>query len=107
MVKVVNLKNEKYTVYIGRRFKRGKYNFEESLFHNPYTLKEFNGDRKLCLDAFYKYFYKRIQTDKDFKQDVLELRHEILGGWCKPLDCHGNTIKNYIDMYFADKEDTF
>ena len=83
--KVVNKYKEKYDVYIGR----------PSIFGNPFSVKEYG--REGCIEKYKEYFYKRIKEDVKFKEEVLKLKDKVLGCFCKPLACHGDVIKEYLD----------
>ena len=85
MTKVVNKYREAYDVYIGR----------PSIFGNPFSVKEYG--REGCIEKYREYFYKRIKEDVKFKEEVLKLKDKVLGCFCKPLACHGDVIKEYLD----------
>lgn len=82
---VVNKYRDKYDVYIGR----------PSIFGNPFSVKEYG--REGCIARYKEYFYKRIKEDVKFKEAVLKLKDKTLGCFCKPLACHGDVIKEYLD----------
>ena len=75
-----------YSVAIDRR----------SIFGNPFLMGR-DGDRDQVVEKYKKYFYKRLETDLDFQQKVLELKDKTLGCWCAPLRCHGDVIVEYLD----------
>lgn len=79
-------------VYIGRE--NNYYGFEESIFHNPYREDEYG--REKCIRLFGKYFHERLDEDSEFQEAVKELQGKTLGCWCKPKDCHGDVIRDYI-----------
>lgn len=93
MVKVVNVRTEKYDVYIGRKIA----SYPESIFYNPFKLKDYKGKnpRFQCLGDFIHYFNQKVK-DSEFKKQVLELKGKTLGCWCKPLPCHGDVITDFI-----------
>ena len=90
---VVNKRNEKYDVYIGR----------PSVFGNPMRIGEKIHQkpepvtREEAVAWYKKYFYNRLETDSEFKQAVESLRGKILGCYCKPLACHGDVIVDYFE----------
>lgn len=87
MTKIVNHRNnEKYDVYIGRN----------SIFGNPFIINR-DGTRAEVVAKYKKYFYDRIETDLYFKNKVLALKGKTLGCFCKPLACHGDIIKEWLD----------
>ena len=101
--RVVNLKHEKYDVYIGRKGK-GK----DGYFGNPVVV----GRRCNCgvvhlsagstLVCYRRYFYERIKNDEMFRAMVGELKGKRLGCFCKPAPCHGDIIKDYLDARTGD-----
>src|SRR5207249_704636 len=92
--RIVNLFAQGYDVYIGRPGKG-----EEGYFGNPVPLKNVKDEkeRKENLIQYKKYFYARLQNDKEFKRRILELKGKTLGCFCVPKECHGNIIKEYLD----------
>lgn len=77
-MKVVNLRKEKYTVYIGRG----------SVFGNPFRIGKY-GNRENVIN-FYR-LYARINSH--LKKAIYKLpKDAILGCYCKPKDCHGDII---------------
>jgi len=86
MTKIVHIKENKYDVYIGRG----------SIFGNPFRIGR-NGDRKTVIEKYKKYFYDRIMRDEDFYHAVCELKDKVLACYCKPLACHGDIIKEYLE----------
>ena len=53
--------------------------------------------RTKCISKFKKDFYNKINGNPDFKRCVLLLKGKRLGCYCKPKECHGDVIKEYID----------
>lgn len=85
MTKVVHCKKEKYDVYIGR----------PSIFGNPFTIGK-DGTREEVILKYKTYFYKKLM-DMKFWNAIQELKGKILGCWCSPNACHGDTIKEYLE----------
>ena len=83
-MKVVNLRKEKYEIYIGR----------PSIFGNPFSIAKYG--REECIEKYKEYFYRRIKDDKRFKEAVLKLKGKTLGCFCKPEICHGDIIVDYL-----------
>ena len=84
---VVNLRIEYYTKYIGRA-----YYHPGNKFANPYKIGP-DGTRADVLAKHKKDFYENPELQAAVWQ---ELRGEILGCFCKPLACHGDTYVEYI-----------
>src|SRR6478736_642723 len=88
---VVNLYKEPYDIYIGRAGK-GK----DWYFGNPIKLQP-NEERGATIERFKEYFYNRLDIDKEFKTKILELKGKKLGCFCKPKECHGDVIADYLN----------
>ena len=54
---------------------------------NPYEIGE-DGDRKAVIDSFKVYISRKLGLQKR----VAELRGKVLGCWCHPDSCHGDTL---------------
>lgn len=96
MTSVVNVRKEKCDVYIGRS-KTGEVTEppEYGCYGNPFNLKYYT--REESLQLYREYFNKRIVEDSAFRDAILSLRGKRLGCVCKPLDCHGDVIKEWLD----------
>jgi hypothetical protein len=84
--KVVNIKKEKYDVYIGR----------PSIYGNPFKIG-IDGNREEVIKKYKEWFDKQIQTNIIFKRKIHSLKGKILGCFCKPLSCHGDIIAEYLN----------
>ena len=93
MVKVVNLRNEPYTLYVGR-FTHGVP--QSSPFKNPFVMTYDLGRRDIVL-RFAAYFYAHEQrylrdlAVKSIPEDA------VLGCWCHPLECHADIVAGYVN----------
>jgi len=76
-MKVVNLRKEKYDVYIGRGSKWG----------NPYKIG-LDGTREEVIQKYEDYLRKNDNMLKELK----ELDNKVLGCYCKPQTCHGDIL---------------
>ena len=93
MTTVVHCKKEKYDVYIGRPSKWG----------NPFThIKDRKtkaefvvATRKESIDKYREW----ILNQPELLKDLHELKDKTLGCWCKPLDCHGDVIIEYLEQH--------
>lgn len=90
MTKIVNKRIDSYDVYIGRG----------SPFGNRFVIGV-HGTRDEVIDIYEKEFYVKVETDKEFKNQVLALKGKILGCFCKQKDrevrCHGDVILKYLE----------
>lgn len=76
MTKVVNIRADKYDVYIGRGSKWG----------NPFKIG-IDGTREEVIEKYIQYFWTTNLFD-----DIEELVNKILGCYCSPKDCHGDFL---------------
>lgn len=89
--KVVNIYRDKYDVYIGRAGKG-----QDGYFGNPFKLSP-TATRGSTLNRYRSYFVERLKKDPEFKRRVHKLKGRVLGCFCKPEDCHGDIIANYLN----------
>lgn len=99
MIKVVNLHNSRYTVYIGR----------PSPWGNPWTSKTstkaefFTKTSKEAVENYEKWLKgeKFMDIFQEKRQWILnhltELDNQVLGCFCKPNICHGDVLKKLVD----------
>lgn len=95
-MKVVNVKHEKCTHYIGR----AAYGHPASALGNPFKLQP-GEERGATLERYKKWLWQKIQEGdeavldelRDIADAVLESQEEVkLGCWCKPHPCHGDIV---------------
>jgi hypothetical protein len=80
------------TLYIGRNWA----GLSKSVFHNPFHVGK-DGTREEVLLKFIEYWYATEQKSlRDLALYAINVDKEILGCWCKPLDCHGDIIAGYV-----------
>ena len=79
---VVNIRNDKYDVYIGRGSKWG----------NPFKIGR-DGDREEVIDKYRKYIINKPELLDRLK----ELKGKVLGCFCKPKACHGDILIELIN----------
>jgi len=92
---IVNLRTEKYDVYIGRAG-RG----QDGYFGNPFMLLA-GQSRGTSLEKYRTYFSDRLKTDPEFRKRIYELKGKTLGCFCKPHPCHGDIIAEYLNSLKA------
>lgn len=94
--RVVNIRTDQFDVYIGRG-KGGRIPDppERGCFGNPFSVQSYG--RKGCIERFVVYFYDRVEQDDEFRSAVLALQGSRLGCHCKPEECHGDVIKQWLD----------
>ena len=80
--KVVNLRKEKYDVYIGRGSKWG----------NKFVIGK-DGDRAEVIKKYREW----ILDNKELLNSLHELKGKVLGCFCKPLACHGDVLAELVN----------
>ena len=90
MTRVVNLKTDRYDIYIGRPSKWGN-----PFSHQDDTLAEFKvSTRDEAIDKYAQW----IQTQPELLNSLDELKGKLLGCYCKPKRCHGDILVSMINM---------
>lgn len=101
---VVNMQTDSYQVYIGR--KKGTHEH----FGNPFTFLAHGtlgvvtlSTREQTIEAFKLWLLKQSWQDinPDQRNWILNHMHllegKVLGCYCKPLSCHGDILKAYVE----------
>jgi hypothetical protein len=81
-MRVVNLRNEKYEVYIGRGGKWG----------NPFVIGK-DGSREIVIKKYKEY----LLGNKELLESLKELEGKVLGCYCKPYGCHGDVLVEMLE----------
>ncbi len=93
-MKVVNVKNDEYDVYIGRNPVYG-----DPKWGNPFEIGK-HGTRKEVIEL-YKVW---LAHKPDLVKKLLSLDGKILGCHCKPKSCHGDVIVEMVKAFkYAEK----
>lgn len=92
MIRVVNVKTDRYDVYIGRG--GGRSGLHPSDYANPFRIgaPDPNGypmTRETVIALFRRYAEARLSVEPDWLEP---LRGEVLGCHCAPKACHGDVI---------------
>lgn len=82
MCKVVNLRKEKYDVYIGRGSKWG----------NKFVIGR-DGNREEVIRKYREWILK----NNDLLNSLEELKGKRLGCFCKPKACHGDVLVELVE----------
>ena len=91
----VNSKRSNFTHYIGRAVFSGN-GLPESCFHSPFRIGV-GGAREEVIAKFAEYWYAPEQVLLRGHALQMLADDDILGCWCKPLDCHGDIIAGYVN----------
>lgn len=97
---VIGKKWDKGAIYIGRG----------SVFGNPWPISAAATRDEVC-DKYEDYFHQRLKEDNDFVESVEALVEHVrlssspvvLGCFCAPKRCHGETIKRYVEQQLETK----
>lgn len=91
----VGKKWDKDAIYIGRGSPLG----------NPFVMHT-EDDRETVCDKYEEWFNKQVQEEnqkvlKELRRIYLLAKRQdiVLGCYCSPKRCHGETIKNFLDKY--------
>ena len=94
-MKVVNLRKESYTVYIGRggHGKCGYWGNPIKLNSRCILCSKIHETRGGTLPCYEKYLRQKLETSAAFKERFYSLNEDdVLGCFCKPDACHGDVI---------------
>ena len=88
----VNHSQSNFTRYIGRAWA----GLPDSIYHNPFHVGK-DGNRDEVLLKFILYWYSPLQLNirTSALREIKET--DVIGCWCKPLNCHGDIIAGYLD----------
>lgn len=90
-VRVVNLRNASYDVYIGRAG-RG----QSSSWGNPFVIGQ-HGTRAQVIELFKQQLWQRIKSGQISLEELAALDGKTLGCFCKPAACHGDVIAAAVE----------
>jgi hypothetical protein len=84
-------KGDSFDIYIGRG----------SPWGNPFPIDhhEDGAKRKDVIDKYKKYFQDEFVSNPEKLGAILSLRGKRLACHCKPLDCHGDVIAEFLNSY--------
>lgn len=89
------------SVYIGRENKQK--GLKGSPFANPFPINEDN-DRNQVISKFKNYFFNEINEGRITKEELLKLKGKKLVCFCAPLPCHGDIIKQAVELLSINEE---
>ena len=95
MIRVVNMRTERFDVYIGRagRGASGEWG-------NPFTIGK-DGTRDEVIAKHKAWLWQRMQNEPELCAKLLALDGKTLGCFCKPAACHGDTIAAAVEWLKA------
>lgn len=82
-------------VYIGRKGKG-----LSGRFGNPFKLDN-EKDRLLVLSRYKNMFYRLLNMNEQFFEEVMDLNGKTLVCFCKPRDCHGDVIAEFVNGVYG------
>ena len=80
-------------LYIGRNMSFYVPGAIESKWHNPFVVAK----NKYTIDESLNKYREHV-LNSDLANDLHELDGKILGCWCKPGKCHGDVLKELIEL---------
>ena len=97
ITRVVNIKRD--TQYSSKKSTSNyEYIGRGSLWGNPYSMYEKGDDRDEVIRK-YKYDFDHGMFINKKKSDVYKLLGKRLGCFCKPANCHGDVLAEYLNNY--------
>lgn len=97
MCEVVNLNEQSYDIYIGRAKNINLIN----KFGNPFIIGK-DGNRDEVIEKYRVYLINQIKIGNITKSELKNMYGKKLGCFCKPLKCHGDILKEFIDLAHND-----
>jgi len=94
MATVVNLKRDKFDIYIGR----AGYGREGSIFANNFVIGR-DGTREQVIEKYEADLRIRLSRNPALVTTLLALEGKVLGCFCKPHACHGDILVKLISEY--------
>jgi len=94
-MKIVNLRTESYTVYIGRagHGRDGYWGNPVKLNSRCILCSEIHESNSSTLPCYEKYLRRKLKTSTIFRKRFHNLnKDDILGCFCKPNACHGDVM---------------
>lgn len=90
------------SVYIGRaNIKKGLIG---SKLANPFPINDDN-DRNSVIKKYRDYFFSEISEGRITKPELIELKGKNLVCFCNPLPCHGDIIKEAVELLVRDEKE--
>ncbi len=89
--RVVNIKVDKFDMYIGRGSKA-----MDGYFGNPFKLND-ESERAEVVARYKRWFWDRVNSDITFRERVMALKGKRLGCFCSPRMCHGDVIVAWLN----------
>lgn len=109
----IKFKGDHYKIIIGKRWDKGAvYIGRGSPLGNPYPINE-SQSRDMVCDAYEQWFAQQITVRNNAVMHELSRLEQILrtngrlvlGCYCAPKRCHGETIKRYLEERIAASKD--
>ena len=74
-----------------------------SLFANPFKIGV-DGTREEVIEKYEIWLRNRLENDPQLTEELLKLDGKVLGCWCAPKKCHGDTLLKLIRELKMDKQ---
>ena len=89
-------------VYIGRYSKQ--HNLNQSIFANPYRV-ETSEERGKTIEKYRVWLLEQIASGTITKEDLMTLNNKKLVCYCKPLSCHGDVLKETVELLINNEKE--
>lgn len=86
--------------YIGRYNKQ--YGLNKSIFANPYKV-ETPEERGSTIEKYRDWLWNEIAKNQITKNDLISLNNRKLVCYCAPKACHGNVLKETVELLIKDE----
>lgn len=91
-------------VYVGRANKR--FNLPQSMFANPFPMIDSSDkERSRVIEEYRHWLWEEMAANKISKSDLLSLRGKKLVCYCSPKPCHGNIIKEAVELLLTNESE--
>lgn len=95
--RVVNVRSDAYDVYIGRAMP----GFPASAFANPNRVGK-DGSRKQVIEKYRPHLRQLLESRPELVAELEAMRGKRIGCWCKPSECHGDVLVEWLEGRFED-----
>jgi len=83
-------------VYIGDNQTQGGWKLKRSKWYNPFKFDKPGKKRDGTREEVVKKYREYITNNPELLADLHELKGKKLACWCKPLECHGDILKELV-----------
>jgi hypothetical protein len=89
-------------VYIGRECRRGGWQLDESVWHNPFKLPPNATDEQR--DKVLEQYEQYVRSKPELMSKLGTLCDQQLGCWCAPKPCHGDILIKLVKEWLQQQQ---